>query len=143
MPMLYCDSNLFIYPVIYTGPKAIAAAKVLTALAEGKIEGLTCSLSIDEVLWVVWKKRGKEAAIQQAGEVLKFPNLQVVDTRTSDLAGAIEVIKTCGVKPRDAIHAACSLNHAIFSIISDDTDFDVVKELKRLSFEDVVSAQKL
>jgi hypothetical protein len=35
------------------------------------------------------------------------------------------------------------MNHGIFSMISDDRDFDVVNELKRLSFEDVVSREKL
>jgi len=136
--MLYCDSNLFIYPVIYTGAKAIAAVKVLTALAEGKLEGLTCSLAIDEVLWIVWKKVDKETAIQQAKRVLEFPNLEVVDTKVSDLRRAMELVKTYAIKPRDAVHAACSLNHGIFTMISDDDDFDAVKELNRLSFEDVV-----
>lgn len=136
--MIYCDSNLFIYPVIYTGPKAAATAKVLTALAEGKLEGLTCSLTIDEVLWIVWKKRGRETAVEQAKRVLGFPHLDIVDTKVSDLMRAIEIIKTYGLKPRDAIHAACSLNHGIFTMISDDDDFDEVKELNRLSFEDAV-----
>ena len=141
--MIYCDSNLFVYPVIYTGPKATAATKVLTALAEGKIDCLTCSLTIDELLWIVWKKCGKEAAVEQAKRILGFPHLDIVDTKVSDMLRAIEMVKTYSLRPRDAIHAACSLNHAIFSMISDDADFDVVKELKRLSFEDVVSMKKL
>lgn len=143
MPMIYCDSNLFIYPAIYTGSKAIAAAKILGTLAEGKIECSTCSLTVDEVLWIVWKKRGKDLAVQQAERVLEFPNLKILDTKFSDLARAIDLIKQYDLRPRDAIHAACSLNHAIFSIISDDVDFDAVRELKRLSFDDVVSTQKL
>lgn len=140
--MIYCDSNLFIYPVIYKGPKAITVAKILTALADGELEGSTCSLTVHEVLWVVWKKRGKELAVQQAERVLGFPNLKILDTKFSDLVRAISLIKKYNLKPRDAIHAACSLNHAIFSIISDDVDFDAVRELKRLSFDDVVSTQK-
>ncbi|MDI6819906.1 MAG: type II toxin-antitoxin system VapC family toxin [Candidatus Hodarchaeaceae archaeon] len=141
--MMYCDSNLFIYPAIYVGGKAAMAGKVLEALAEGKLEGLTCSLTIDEVLWIVWKNASKVAAIEQAKRVLEFPNLKVVDTRASDMRKAMDLIKKYDLRPRDAIHAACSLNHAIFSIISDDADFDAVGELKRLSFEDVVSMQRL
>ncbi|MEW6222967.1 MAG: hypothetical protein AB1476_06695 [Candidatus Hadarchaeota archaeon] len=56
---------------------------------------------------------------------------------------AIDLTEKYGLKPRDATHAACSLNHAIFSMISDDLDFDAVKELKRLNFGDVVSTMKL
>jgi hypothetical protein len=136
--MIYCDSNLFIYPVIYEGAKADAAASVLTALAKGEIDGLTCSLTIDEVLWIIWKKVNREIAVKQARRVLRFPNLQVVDTRTSDVDRAIELVRKYNIKPRDAIHAACSLNRAIFSIISDDTDFDVIEELNRLNFEDAI-----
>ena len=141
--LIYCDSNLFIYPVIYTGPKASAALKILRAMAKGKFKGITCSLTLDEVLWVIWKKAGRQAAVDQAKRVLRFPNLEVVDTRTLDLRKAIELVEAYGIKPRDAVHAACSLNHAVFSIISDDEDFDAVEDLNRLSFESFVSMEKL
>jgi predicted nucleic acid-binding protein len=140
--MFYCDSNLFIYPVIYTGPRATAATKILAYLADGELEALTCSLTIDEVLWIIWKKCGREIAVEEAKRVLEFPNLRVVDTKVSDLAKAIELVKKYHLGPRDAIHAACSLNHAIFSVISDDPDFDRVRELKRLGFEEAVSVIK-
>jgi predicted nucleic acid-binding protein len=141
--MMYCDSSLFIYPAIYTSEKATTAEKILEALAEGRLEGLTCPLTVDEILLVVWKNAGKAAAIEWAKRVLEFPNLKVVDTRALDVRKALDLIKKYDLKPRDAIHAACSLNHAIFSIISDDVDFDAVKELKRLSFKDAVSTMKL
>ena len=135
--MFYCDSNLFICPIVSKGAKADAATRVLRALAKGDIGGLTCSLTIDEVLWVTWKMATRGEAVKAAEEVLKFPNLEVVDTSTADVGRAIKLVEKYGVKPRDAIHAACSLNHGIFSIISDDPDFDTIKELKRLSFEKV------
>lgn len=136
--MPYCDSNLFIYPALYRGAKAVAAAKILKAVAEGTLECSTSSLTVDEVLWIVWKKASKEKAIEQAELVLEFPNLEILDTKASDLRRAVGLIKTYPIKPRDAIHAACSLNHGIFTIVSDDEDFDAVKELDRLSFEGAV-----
>lgn len=141
--MFYCDSNLFIRPAISTDRKAAVARKILDALVEGRIGGLTCSITVDEVLWIVWKNADKEAATEQAKRVLEFPNLKIVDTTALDIRKAIDIINEYGLKPRDAIHVACSLNHAVFSIISDDADFDTVKELKRLSFNDVVSKEKL
>lgn len=139
--MFYCDSNLFIC-ALSAGAKAEAATKILKALSKGEIWGMTCSLTVGEVLWVVWKKANMEEAIKAAKIMFTFPNLSIVDTTASDVKRAIGLIRKYGLTPRDAIHAACSLNHAIFPIISDDPDFDVVKELKRLSFEDMVFTMK-
>ena len=141
--MFYCDSNLFIYPMTSKEAQAEAAIKILRAMADGKIMGMTSSLALDEVLWVTWKSSSKGEAIKAVEAVLGLSNLEIVDTSVSDVKKAIELLKRYDLKPRDAIHAACSLNHAIFSIISGDADFDMVKELKRLSFEDVISTQKL
>lgn len=141
--MIYCDSNLFIYPAIYTADrKTTMARKILEALARGKLKGLTCSLTVDEVLWVVWKNAGKAAAIEWAKRVLEFPNLKIVDTTAFDMRKAIDLVQRYGLRPRDAIHAACCLNHGIFTIVSDDADFDVVEELTRLDFKTAVSRIK-
>ncbi|MEW6593041.1 MAG: PIN domain-containing protein [Candidatus Hadarchaeota archaeon] len=78
--MFYCDSNLLIYPAIYSDEKATAAEKILRAMARGDVNCLTCALTIDEVLWIVWKLRGKEKAVEQAGRLLELPNLKIVDT---------------------------------------------------------------
>jgi hypothetical protein len=141
--MLYLDSNVFIYPAIYKGSKANSALRVLEALAEGKLECSTCSLTVDEVLWIVWKKRGVGPALELAERVLRFPNLRVLDVKFSDLDKAIELVRKYEIKPRDAIHAACSLNRGIFTIVSDDADFDCVGELTRLDFETAVRKLKI
>lgn len=141
--MYYCDSNLFIRPTISSEPKAERAARILRALVRGQIEGLTSSLTVDEVLWVTWKVAGKEKGTRAAEIVLSLPGLRVVDTKVSDVRRAIELVKKYDLKPRDAIHAACSLNHGVFTIISDDLDFDVMDELGRLGFKDVVLREKL
>ncbi len=40
-----------------------------------------------------------------------------------------------GMKPRDSIHLACCMEGGIDEIISDDRDFDTVKDIKRLPLE--------
>ncbi len=141
--MIYCDSNLFIYPAIYTGRKAEIAGKILEALAEGKLRGLTCTLTIDEVLWIMWKSAGKEVAAEWTKRLLEFPNLKVVDTRAYDMRKALNLVEKYDLKPRDAIHAACSLNRGVYTIISDDADFDVIQELTRFDFETAASKMKI
>ena len=36
------------------------------------------------------------------------------------------------LKPRDAAHAAVCLSSGVFQIVSDDSDFDEIKELTRV-----------
>jgi predicted nucleic acid-binding protein len=93
MVMFYCDSNLFIYPAISDSGKAGTAIKILEALAEGRIKGVTCTLTVDEVLWIVWKNANKVAAVEQAKRVLEFPNLKIVDTSASDIREALDLIR--------------------------------------------------
>ena len=42
-----------------------------------------------------------------------------------------EIIEKYNLKPRDAIHVASALTNNIKEIVSDDPDFDKVKEIKR------------
>ncbi len=46
---------------------------------------------------------------------------------------AQKLVEKYKIKPRDAIHSATSLSLNINEIISEDSDFDKVEELKRLS----------
>ncbi|OQX53472.1 MAG: hypothetical protein B5M48_03285 [Candidatus Omnitrophica bacterium 4484_213] len=52
------------------------------------------------------------------------------------LFGRFEITKyiKAGIKPRDAIHLATMLEHGIFTIVSNDADFDKVQEIERLDF---------
>ena len=48
------------------------------------------------------------------------------------LIKAQKLIKFYNIKPRDALHAATALLQGSNEIISDDIDFDKIKEIKRL-----------
>ena len=41
------------------------------------------------------------------------------------------------MKPKDAIHSACAIKNGIKEIISDDPDFDTLKEAKRILLEEL------
>lgn len=44
---------------------------------------------------------------------------------------AQKITEGYNVKPRDAIHAACALKYCSGQIITNDSDFDVIGEIRR------------
>jgi len=61
--LLYIDSNVFVYPVIYNLQVVDEAKKskdLLLEIALGKVEAYTATVTWDEVAWVVRKVFGFE-----------------------------------------------------------------------------------
>jgi predicted nucleic acid-binding protein len=130
--MLYLDANVFIYPVLYDGPRAQAAAKLLARVEAGSEPAATCALTFDEVFWVIARYAGRDAALRHASLLLGLPHLRVLPVREVETAIALDLLRQHRkLSPRDAIHAAASINAGIFTIVSDDDDFDEVPALKR------------
>ncbi|MGH2639385.1 MAG: type II toxin-antitoxin system VapC family toxin [Rhabdochlamydiaceae bacterium] len=132
--MKYVDSNIFIYPVVaeHSDAKAHGASEILIDIAEGRIDAFTSCLTWDEVVWNVRKYLGREAAVKEGRNLLEFPNLKMVAATNNVLNTAQELMEKHGLKPRDAIHMATCIEHGAKELISDDSDFDVVKPIKRI-----------
>jgi uncharacterized protein len=132
--MPYLDSNVFIYPVIYgeeAEPKARKAKELLLKIENGKLPALTSTLTWDEVVWVVSKVMGRTEGAIQGTKLLGFPNLQFITADENVIARAQKLMEKYKLSPRDSIHVASALEKRTKSFISDDTDFDQVKEIKR------------
>lgn len=133
--LLYVDSNVFLYPIIYDEEAVVEVKKskgFLVKMALGKVEAYTSSLTWDEVTWVIRKLFGIEVSIHEGKKFLGFPNLRVLGVRRSTVFNAQELVERYGVKPRDAIHAAVALENKIKTIVSYDDDFDEIDEIRRI-----------
>ena len=133
--LLYIDSNIFIYPIIYdeTAVKEASKSKeFLLKIALGKIEAYTSSITWDEVIWVVWKLFGIDVSLNQGRKFLTFPNLKLLGIRKTTILKAQEIMEKYRLKPRDAIHIAVALENKITTIVSYDKDLDQVSEIKRI-----------
>jgi uncharacterized protein len=136
--MPYLDSNVFIYPVIYsaeTQPKAKKAKEILLNVEHGKIPAFTSMLTWDEVVWVISKTMGRSEGISSGQKLLGFPNLQFVAVDENVITRAQRLMDKYKMDPRDCIHLASALEKRSKSVISDDKDFDQVKEIKRTPLE--------
>jgi hypothetical protein len=132
--MAYVDSNVFIYPVIY-GPeaqeKARNAREILLRIEKGELKAYTSTLTWDEVVWVVGRALGRDDGTSQGRKLLGFPNLEFIDVDKRTLSSAQMLLDKYQLKPRDSLHLASAMNKNIKTVISDDEEFDRVKEVER------------
>jgi predicted nucleic acid-binding protein len=136
--MPYIDSNVFIYPVLYqteTQQKAKKAKEILLKIESGEISAYTSTLTWDEVVWVVSRVIGRNDGIAQGRKLLGFPNLNFINADENVLTHAQTLLDKYKLSPRDSIHVASALTKNIKAIISDDSDFDQVQEIKRTPLE--------
>jgi hypothetical protein len=132
--MPYIDSNVFIYPAIYqteSQQKAKKAKEILLKIEKGEISAHTSTLTWDEVVWVVGKLLSRDDGINQGKKLLGFPNLEFINVDEGILTLAQNLLNKYKLSPRDSIHAASAVSRKIKAVISDDKDFDQVKEITR------------
>ena len=134
--MTYLDANVFIYAAINNDEKGDLCREILRKLAFKKIKGHTSFLTWDEIVYIIRKNKDKETAIKEGKNFLKFPNLSLLKIDEKIINKAQEIIENYNLKPRDAIHVATALVNGINEIISDDSDFDKIKDIKRIKLED-------
>jgi predicted nucleic acid-binding protein len=129
--MLYLDTNIFVYATLNTEDYGDKAESLLQRIARGEEQAITSVLTFDETFWVVKRDRGIEKALEAAQALLNFPNLEIVPATREIACLALQLIKECGLRPRDAMHAATAIAEKADFIVSTDSHFDRVKELKR------------
>jgi predicted nucleic acid-binding protein len=129
--MIYLDANVFLSAILNQEDEGEKARDLLQKLQKAEIVAATSALSFDEVFWIVKKHRGFISALKAAKTLLEIPNLTFLEVNDQTLWSAYNLAEKYRLDPRDAIHIACALDHAIFTIISEDEHFDKVKEIKR------------
>lgn len=135
--MTYLDANIFIYAATNNGKEGDICRGILTKLVFKKIKGYASFLAWDEVVYAIRRGKDKEIAIKEGKNFLNFPNLVLLNVDRKVMNKAQELIDKYNLKPRDAIHAASAIINGINEIVSDDSDFDKIKEIKRISLENI------
>ena len=130
--MIYLDSNVFIYAAINTQEPGEKARSLLQRIQQGDEKAETSALTFDEVFWAI-KKLDSEAALEACQALLNFPNLDIISADRDLSLSALQIIKEHHLAPRDAIHAATAIAAKAEAVVSTDTHFDRIKELKRRS----------
>jgi len=129
--MLYIDSNVFIYAALNTEETGEKARALLLKVQQGEEQASSSALTFDELIWAVKKHRTIEDAINAGELFLNFPNLRLTLVNGELLALALNLIRKYRLDPRDSIHAATAILERAEAIVSTDTHFDKMKEIRR------------
>jgi len=131
---IYIDSNIFISPLIYErSSQATNSRKVLAAVEKGEVTAYTSTLTWDEVVWVVRRVLGRADSIQAGEKLAAYPNLRFVPASEELIRSAQRLLSEYNIAPRDAIHLTSAISKTVDALVSDDSDLDVVREIKRES----------
>ena len=130
---VYIDANIFLYPLLKDDSKADRFKEIIFGIVTKKFDGITSVLTWDEIVFITRKFLGRKISIIEGAKFLRVPNLVFIDTTKNIIREAQRLIEIYNLKPRDAIHIATALSQNCAEIISDDLDFDVVKEIKRIA----------
>ena len=133
----YTDSNLFIYSALDKGVIGDEAKKILKNISDGKYKAYTSILTFEEVLWKLQKAVGRDIAAETSKRLMNLKNLEFVNTDLGIIQKAIEFYLAEKLDPRDSIHLASMKKLKLNLIISSDSDFDKIKEIKRFDFTKV------
>ena len=134
--MIYLDANVFINAAIDEGKTGIACRNILDIIGKDDSEFFTSVLTFDEVLWKLRSFMKYEEAIYRVKAMLGLP-LHIISVDEKILYDALDIAESFKLKPRDAIHTSCMKQEEIRKICSSDSDFDVLKEIKRISPENL------
>ena len=129
--MKYYDSNFFIYAVLNKGRNGNWARGIISEIESGNALGVTSTLTYDEFFWKVKREKGFKAAVMATEAFLEMPNLRFLAVTDEVIWKSFELIRNLKLDPRDSIHAACALLHGVFTIVTEDKDFDKINDLTR------------
>jgi predicted nucleic acid-binding protein len=130
--MKYLDSCVFLSAAFDSGQKGIHSRALIKKVEDGEPTAIS-ALTIDEVCWALLNNRkDRKKAIDYAESLFKLADLQITSVTRSDAYQSLAAMrKYPHLRPRDAIHLAVAMRLGAEAIISDDKDFDGIKELRR------------
>lgn len=131
--MIYLDANVFILAVLDETDRGNAARRLLRRVVAGEEAASTAVLTLDEIIWVLENEGPREVAIQEGKRLMQLPNLAFLNVRSDHIRRALSLMDDhLELAPRDAIHGSVCQDAGIFTIVSEDRDFDVLPSLDRL-----------
>lgn len=132
MTRLFLDANVFLYALGADSPHRAPCRDVLQAVGQGKLDGVTSSEVLQEILHV----RARRVSVADAASALRAAAdlvAEVLPVTSHDVIEACSLLEAhTGLGARHALHAAVMKNSQLHMLVFVDRDFDVIPDLKRI-----------
>ena len=130
---VFLDTNIFLYAAGASHPWHAACAEVLRRVADGSLDATINSEVVQEILYVLARRGRRDDALKLARHLTAlFPDLLAV-TR-DDMVAACDLLQRYpALSVRDAVHVGTMLRNGLKTVVSVDSDFDQVSEIRRLA----------
>ena len=128
---MYVDSNIFLLAATHMGKRGEACREMIVSINRGEVKVSSSCIVIDEVLWILKRKVGKDAALRIVKAMLSLP-IRWVPYDNDIVIRSIDIFERTKLDPRDAIHLATMRDSGLSTIVSEDSDFDRISGIERV-----------
>ena len=127
---VFLDTNVFLFAAGADHPLREAGQQVLRRVAQGDLAATTSTEVVQEILYVLYRRDLAAAGQKLARNALiLFPDLLPI-TRADMLTACDLLERYPGIPTRDAVHAASVLNNGLSAIITADSHFKDLAEVR-------------
>jgi len=139
MSRLFIDVNIPMYAAGTTHPLREPSQRVIKAIAAGQLDALTDAEVFQEILnrYLHIGEREKGFRVFDLFYRIMLGNILPIEDMATQLARELAE-QYPAMSPRDLIHLAVMLRQNIQTIITTDTGFDSVKEIRRIEPQNFV-----
>jgi predicted nucleic acid-binding protein len=136
--MLFLDTTIFLHAVGKHPQLRNACQIIIEQAAAAKLPATTNTEVVQEVLYVLARRKLQREALELSGHVLALFDDMLPVTRR-DMTRARQLLEQLPHLPvRDAVHAATMQTAQIREVVTTDKDFDSIESLKRVDPLDLV-----
>ena len=133
MAPIFLDTNVFLYAIGAEHAEKAPCRRLLELVSWGKLEAVTSSEVLQEVLFFRMRRGNREDALESVRRIREIVD-EVLPVTGDDVLAACDFLALYpALDARDAVHAAVAQRHRINSIVSVDKDFDRIQGLRRLT----------
>ncbi len=131
----YLETTVFTYLALNMDERWHHAAAIIKAMQEGAFVGVTSFVTFGELVFLVLKYKGREAAMEAGRNFLMMANLEIVGATRDTANLTIEAMKQIKLMPRDAVHYAVANERGLAEMVTEDRDFNRAKGIRKYTLK--------
>ncbi|MBI4210444.1 MAG: PIN domain-containing protein [Candidatus Diapherotrites archaeon] len=131
MTRYYLETTVFAYLALSMDERWHHAAAIIKAMQEGAFVGVTSFVTFEELVFLVLKNKGREAAMEAGRNFLMMGNLEIVNATRDTANLTVEAMEQVRLMPRDAIHYAVAKERGLEAMVTEDRDFNKAREIRK------------